>query len=176
MIKLWQLGGLKELNAKKNENFEFWSPDRKFGVIISPLILKNLRDKCKLSNNIETGGILIGNYCLNYSCAKIISITDAPRDSIKSHNLFVRGIENLQKIINSLWADGIAYYIGEWHYHPSKFIEISSGDIKQMKKISRSKKYNCPEPICIILGKTVENILNIACYVFPKNKEPVELK
>ena len=56
--------------------------------------------------------------------------------------------------------------LGEWHYHPNASSLPSGIDNKQMIKLSRDKKLNCPEPILIIIGGYKDNwSINARLYV-----------
>ena len=64
-----------------------------------------------------------------------------------------------------MWNQG-QYYLGEWHYHPNASSLPSGIDNKQMIKLSRDKKLNCPEPILIIIGGYKDNwSINARLYV-----------
>lgn len=52
-----------------------WSKDRKFGVRIRPDNLTKILEFCKQSLSKETGGIVVGRYVSNQSCADIKDVT-----------------------------------------------------------------------------------------------------
>ena len=66
--------------------------------------------------------------------------------------------------------------MGEWHYHPGAAPTPSLHDVAEMKKISKNKAYNCPEPILIIVGNNSKLEWNNGVYVFNGDNEYVSLK
>ncbi len=110
-----------------------------------------MHNLCDISNPYETGGIIIGRYSDDGLTALITEITDAPDDSIYDLTSFIRGINGLQKKLDTLWRDRL-YYLGEWHYHPNVSARPSITDIRQMITISKNSCLKCPEPILIIIG------------------------
>jgi len=154
---------------------DFWTEDKKIGIKISKYIIQNLFSKCRKSKDIETGGILLGYYCMNYTCAIIEEITDSPEDSKKGRAYFIRGVKGLQKIIDKFWKNNKIYYLGEWHYHPADSRRLSGTDINQIKAITDSNQYNCPEPICIIVSKKNNSEYNIDCYLYSNKTSVVKL-
>lgn len=116
---------------------------------------------CDESNPYETGGIIIGRYSDDGLTAHISEIINSPDDSVKKKAFFKRGINGLQKRLDTLWKDSY-YYLGEWHFHPNSSPTPSSSDIEQMISLSQNKKLNCPEPILIIIGGNKNHwLLNI---------------
>ena len=88
---------------KRKNKFKFISYDKNYQIEINnKIILKTLK-MCNNPDNTETGGIMLGYYTKNHHCAIITKFTEPQKDSIKSNNLFLRGIYGLQKIINHLW-------------------------------------------------------------------------
>ena len=58
---------------------------------------------CKESDKLETGGILVGHYTRSCDQAIITKVIDAPEDSLKRRNVFVRGIKCLKKLPDVMW-------------------------------------------------------------------------
>lgn len=126
------------------------------------------------SNGNETGGILVGCYTEDGQHAVIYKVTGPPSDSQSGRNWFIRGVAGLADILKAAKEEG-EYYLGEWHYHPNGDITPSPLDRKQMRKISRSKDYNCPEPIMIIIAGTAETY-GLAPYLANrKNNELIKM-
>lgn len=141
-----------------------------FGVVITDKMVNDIFEKCKCSYPNETGGILIGQYSNELKLAHITIVTGAPRDSKMGKRWFHRGTSKLQRILDEAWDEQGDYYLGEWHYHPDGAPEPSFYDIKEMKKISNNKNYNCPEPILIIAGHVSFSDLDIGVHVFYQDK------
>lgn len=150
---------------------ELWSKDNIIGVKIPNTIINKFKRICEMADGLETGGVIFGYYSRNYTCANITEITDAPKDSLRMKFAFSRGIKGLKKMIRNLWESKRIYYLGEWHYHPSRSVDPSSTDMMQMKVIASQRKYFCPEPICIIVGQSRNRFLNYSCYVFSRNSK-----
>ncbi|MBL7706756.1 MAG: Mov34/MPN/PAD-1 family protein [Taibaiella sp.] len=130
---------------------EYISEDGVFKLRVTQSCLDQIKDFCKASPGKETGGIMFGQYLDNHSIASILVISGPPKDSKRTQFSFVRGKAGVQKLVDDNWAEG-GYYLGEWHYHPNASPEPSSQDIKQLHKIARDRRFNCPEPIMLIIG------------------------
>lgn len=138
----------------------FYNSDTNLKIELPIEQLELLHSLCDESNPYETGGIIIGKYSDDGSTALISEIINAPDDSIKKKTYFKRGINGLQKKLDSIW--GKSYYLGEWHYHPNSSPAPSRSDIEQMISLSNNIKLHCPEPILIVIGGNKNNwLLNI---------------
>lgn len=142
-----------------------------FGVIIKEEMISAIYKMCKNSYPKETGGILIGKYSSDLKRALVTIVTGAPTDSKSGETWFHRGINGLQQILDEVWEKQGAFYLGEWHYHPGGAPTPSSHDIHEMKRISKNKAYNCPEPILIIAGSTSPDDWKLGVYVFNGNQK-----
>lgn len=156
-------------------DLEFWSEDKRFGLAISQPNLTRLLQFCNQAGNRETGGILVGLYNHSHNCAIVTAISKLPPDSKRGTNWFERGIHGLQQWLDSLWLQEQQYYLGEWHFHPQADPTASKDDIEQMQRISKSKLYQCPEPLLLIIGGNPPKHWNLRIYVFPQNASFVEL-
>lgn len=110
----------------------------------------NIVGSCK---NRETGGILIGSYS---SCLRKVYINEIcfePSDSKSGFSWFVRGIKGLGELLKKKWELNQEYYLGEWHYHPANVPKPSSIDHSQLKSISKDRRFNCKEPVMLIISK-----------------------
>lgn len=157
-------------------DLEFLSADLKYGLIIQHEFQNKLLRICRAARNLEVGGIIVGTYDTEHRYAWVRSISNAPSDSLSSRYWFQRGIDGLQFLLNKYWHQKQFYYLGEWHFHPNGSAEASSVDIEQMRSISRSTTYNCPEPLLVILGGDPKSDWEVRSYVFPRNKIWIELK
>lgn len=131
---------------------EFVSKDSKFKVIVTQAALEQLQNFCINSAAQETGGVLVGKYIDDQITGKITHVSQAPSDSKNGTTWFIRGLKGLQEWVDSFWKSGKGYYLGEWHFHPFNSANPSNQDISEMKRISKNKSVNCPEPILLILG------------------------
>ena len=125
---------------------------QKYKVIISKTAYNNMIFYCQNSNDVEIGGILIGNYSSDSVTAYILQATDKPVDSKCLKRSFIRGNEGLIDVLDYAWKQG-RYYVGEWHFHPNSLSIPSMTDMQQMNRLSVNQKLHCPEPILVIIGK-----------------------
>lgn len=106
----------------------------------------------ELAGRRETGGILIGLYLKDRSIASIEE-TRGTRTSRGWFARFRRGIGSLQQYLDEQWDSHRRYYVGEWHSHPAGSPIPSAQDDRQMQKIAADDRYQCPEPIMVIVGE-----------------------
>jgi integrative and conjugative element protein (TIGR02256 family) len=155
---------------------EFWSKDNRFGLRIFASEMNLLLDFCEKSGLVETGGILIGKYTSAHDCAVVSEVTPPPLDSKRGRFWFKRGVRGLRNKLKTLWDEKSVYYLGEWHFHPEGAPDPSETDFNSLKGISESSKYNCPEPLLIIIGGSFPENWNIRVFVFLQNKSLLELQ
>lgn len=132
---------------------EFRNYDIDVSVILEDKAYRYLKEIVDNSASIETGGILIGYYDVSCHNAIITEITNAPIDSNSGRSWFHRGVIGLKQLLIQRWKIKEDYYLGEWHLHPKSSPQPSHVDISQMKKISKDKRYNCREPLLLIVGE-----------------------
>lgn len=147
-----------------------------FGLEIHEEQISTIYKMCKDSYPNETGGILIGKYSSDLKRARVTIVTGAPTDSKSGRTWFHRGTNGLQQLLDDVWETQGAFYLGEWHSHPGGAPTPSIHDIIEMKRISKNKAYNCPEPILIIAGSTSSDDWNLGAYVFVGVKKYFSLK
>lgn len=158
----------------KIKNYEFWSSDRKFGMIIEESHIAKILEACKNSGDHETGGIIVGHYTENLDCAIVTDVSLSPSDSRNGRSWFYRGVNGIQNWLNRLWIRR-EYYLGEWHFHPFAYAALSPTDKTQMKKIAKNKSYYCPEPVLLIIGGDPERDWKMRVYVCNKGHSFLEL-
>lgn len=129
-----------------------WTSTLGIKVIVADDALSSITGFVSARRSGETGGILIGRYSDDLSVATIESATGPGSKSLFGAFSFVRKTSGLQKELNRAFVLG-RYYLGEWHCHPGGSHFPSRQDVCQMQAIARSKEYNCPEPILIVLGR-----------------------
>ena len=146
------------------------SDDGRYGVRIAHRRLKELLFMCSEAGHVETGGVLIGRYNRAHNMATVTRACGPPADSRKGWDTFVRGTKGLQQLIDRLWRVN-EYYLGEWHFHPGGTARPSSVDARQMKRISESDEYGCPEPVLILIGGKPPADWDTTAYVFPRGRK-----
>ncbi len=151
--------------------------DASFAMKFDTSVLSTLDRYCLEAGSSETGGILIGRYSDDLSLAIVQEATPPPTDSRRGRSWFVRGINGLRDILGKRWrAKDRTHYLGEWHFHPVDQVEPSSEDFDQMLKISRSKEYDCREPLLLILSSGKHRRKRaFRAFVCPAGGEPKEL-
>ena len=150
------------------------TPDRRFGIRIPRRLLHQVQGWCANTPGRETGGLLVGRYTDDHTFAVVTEVLPAPIDSRAGPTWFIRGVEGLTSELGRRWKLGQGYYLGEWHYHPGGKATPSSRDIDQMRSISASEQYACPEPVLLIVGGVL-GAFEARPYVFPANSEFTEL-
>lgn len=157
---------------------EFWSQDRRFGLVLSGEHRCLLLERCSASWPNETGGILVGYYTEPRDLAVITQIPEAPSDSKSGRARFVRGSRGLEDFLKRLWSQkaGVReYYLGEWHYHPGQAAEPSAQDEAQMRAIAEDAGYRCPEPLLVIVGGSLAGGWSVTTRVYRRGSESVLL-
>ena len=157
------------------DELEFWSRDRRFGLVIREDLAEKMRKECRNTRGLETGGVILGYYTPSHDCAIVTDVTLAPADSKRTRTAFNRGVQGLQRLLARLWRDKRHYYLGEWHYHPGAEPNPSGVDDRQMVSISDDTWAHCPEPILVILGGTAAMDCPVRAFVYPKNAHRREL-
>jgi proteasome lid subunit RPN8/RPN11 len=131
---------------------KFEDREKTLYVSVSQSVISKITEICQKAYPNETGGILIGHYSANLKGAYVIEATNQTDDSSSGRFWFKRGINGLKKMLISYWSEN-QYYLGEWHFHPGNSPYPSRADINQMNVISKNRKFNCPEPILVIVGQ-----------------------
>lgn len=155
---------------------EWWSDNRQFGLRLAEQQLDKLLRLCRISDPQETGGVLVGYYTPNHDCAIVTDVSEPPSDSKRSCNSLYRGMRGLQGWLDGLWRSRKQYYLGEWHYHPRGEAAPSGTDQTQMWRISKNRKYHCPEPILAIVGGLASSYEDLRIFVFPRKAGILELR
>lgn len=146
-----------------------------YSLSIEEKAWRKIEKECKRLCDHETGGVLIGFYAENGSTAVVKDVSGPPSDSVLSPRWFRRGIDGLKELLAKRWVQiPRTYYIGEWHYHPSIYVEPSVNDIDQMHDIRQSHNYHCREPIMIIVGMQHGKDRTTKAFVFPCGESCME--
>lgn len=154
---------------------ELWSKDRRFGLSIPNQLVNQMSELCFDSYPVETGGILLGQYNNNLDCAFVTELTGPPKDSKSGRTWFERGIKGLQRKVDLLWRHKSRFYLGEWHFHPGGTPLPSPTDVDQIQELADSHRYNCPEPLLLIIGGHPPDHYSFGAYVFRRNQGYVQL-
>lgn len=171
------------LLACEQFNFEYvisallerWTTDDCFGMRMHERALRKITRCCERSHPLETGGILVGQYSTARDCALVSAAGGPPLDSRMGPTWFIRGTRHLQTWLNHRWEHGQEHYLGEWHYHPSSPPNPSGQDRDQMRKIAKSRKIGCPEPLLLIVGGDAKTGYCFNCFVSPRGRPLVPL-
>jgi hypothetical protein len=122
-------------------------------VQVDDEVFKALFEAASAAGGKETGGILIGRY-EGTRLALVEHATTAPADSRRGYNWFHRGTKGLEQILQEHWDAPVRrYYVGEWHFHPAPDTMPSDRDIAQMLEVASEQRYECSQPILIIIAR-----------------------
>ncbi len=104
----------------------------------------------------ETGGVLVGR--ASPEGWVVTHATHAGPDAEEQLSTFRRDGEFTQGMVNSIFetTGGESDYLGEWHSHPWP-VGPSVMDRRAMSTISNSLAYLTPEPLLIIVQKSVRS-------------------
>jgi len=141
--------------------------EKNLSISISKVLITTINEICKNASPNEAGGILLGHYSSNLNSAYIMEIKQTD-DSTFGRTWFKRGIKGLKRLLINCWSEN-QYYLGEWHFHPGNSPSPSRTDIKQMYNICNSTKFNCPEPILLIVGENNTEFI-LSAQIFIKDK------
>lgn len=161
--------------SPKPRSRTFRSADGKYALSIPREKLVKILQFCVAADKFETGGILVGHYSKNHDVAHVSDASGPPKDSKSGTTWFRRGLYGMQKWLLRLWKDD-HFYLGEWHFHPSARPSPSGTDKTQIKEISDSLPYNCPEPVLLIIGGNLPGAWEIEAYVSPRGGSLVRLE
>ena len=69
----------------------------------------------------------------------------------------------------------IAGTLGEWHFHPGARPVPSDTDLRQIREISESPDYSCPEALLVIIGGDPARAWEVGVYMSPRYRTVIEL-
>lgn len=152
------------------------TPDKEYTfkiVMLKPWI--RIDRECRQSHPLETGGIMVGQY--HGESAMLTEALPPPADSVLGAASFHRGTFGMKEILLERWNGWPrTHYIGEWHYHPSSVLSPSDEDLKTMRSISTDPRYDCAQPIMLIVGQAAKRKDRpVRAFVFPRGDGPIEL-
>ena len=125
--------------------------EREYKAFISKPVITQMRELMRNKIPNETGGVLLGSVFLYPKTIVITGIIKAPADSIEKPNLFILGIDGLEKDIKDTEkkTNGKVTYLGTWHSHPYGG-KASQIDNRTYKKLLFVRNY---EPtVCLIIS------------------------
>lgn len=158
-----------------SESRRFIDPrNARFEVSLHADALQAMIVQCAASKSKETGGILIGRLNEGCSVAMVLEATSKPSDSGFGWAWFRRGAKGLRELLIERWNSG-QHYLGEWHYHPGGSCMPSGPDHTSMREIATNPRYECREPLLIILGGDPPIAYDISITVFPRGESGVTL-
>lgn len=148
-----------------------------FRVVLSDEVVKHMFRLCDANRAQETGGILIGSYSHDYTTAEIIEATSPPADSKFGRDWFHRGTDGLEELLVARWnSQPRTHYVGEWHFHTANVPWPSPQDKRQMKEVARDRRYDCAQPLLVIVCPVREGQWVVKCFVFPGGTSPAALR
>lgn len=157
----------------QTNNILFYSDKVSIRITVSMESINTMYQFCNESYPNEIGGILIGKYADSLT-AEIVTIVGPSKDSKSWKTGFTRGTKGTNKLLKGYWDQGL-YYLGEWHFHPNGTSSPSNIDVNTMKSIANNSKYNCPEPILIIVSGSYNNY-HQKSYLYSSNGDNFKMK
>jgi len=152
------------------DEFRFRSPDQRYGIDLHGKIVDRVLAACAGTGRCETGGIIVGSYNRERTCAIVSDVGSSPQDSLAGASWYSRGVKGVQQWLNSLWWDR-RYYLGEWHFHPFGVAVPSDVDVCQMLDIAGDPLYSCPEPILVIVGGDPHTDWHVGAFQFLRGRD-----
>lgn len=148
-----------------------------FRVVLHDEVEKHMFRLCDANHMKETGGILIGSYSHDYTTVEIIEATRPPADSKFGRDWFHRGTDGLEELLMSRWnSQPRTHYVGEWHFHTDNVPWPSPQDKRQMKEVARDRRYDCAQPLLIIVCPARKGEYVVKCFVFHSGTSPAVLR
>lgn len=130
---------------------QFELRDHNHRVAVEGSVYETLIKAARTAKKRETGGILIGRYVDGAAVIEIATI--APRDSKRGYDWFERGSDGLEATLKEHWdAPTRRYYVGEWHFHPAPDGAPSWQDANQMFQVADDSRYDCTQPVLVIVS------------------------
>ncbi|QXE85558.1 Mov34/MPN/PAD-1 family protein [Geomonas nitrogeniifigens] len=103
----------------------------------------------------ETGGLLVGYFSGDDKDVVITGITGpGPKAQHGRHSFcpdYASDRVEMERIFEK--SDGLAWYLGDWHTHPTGHAYLSFLDRKALKSIAKFEGNFVPRPIMLILGR-----------------------
>lgn len=157
---------------------QWTTPCQRYALRMAAKSWRQIDQECKRSGVIETGGILVGHYTSDQSTAVVTEALPPPRDSSRGRRWFHRGVAGLRRLLAKRWENATrTYYVGEWHYHPATIVEPSGDDLAQMYSVSGDPRYQCKEPLMLIVGDASEGDERpVRAFIFPQDEKHIELE
>lgn len=154
----------------------FADADGLFEVAFEQVALKAALTLCASSPRSETGGILVGRYVEGGRRAQVLEATGPPPGSKAGRDWFNRGKRGLAKLLRDRWdSEPRTYYLGEWHYHTDRIPWPSSQDFGQMREVANDTRYQCSNPILLIVSPIADGKWCPQVFVFGSGDAPVAL-
>jgi hypothetical protein len=132
-----------------------------------------MQQMAKKAEDIETGGVILGEWCHLSNRIYVDRVTGPPVDSICSKDEFQCGIDGVDEL--SLKAQietrGSCQLVGIWHSHPKGSANQSGTDFATMSDAVRQARPSTRQFLMLIRGKGIKEI---AAYGYTR-KEVEEL-
>lgn len=156
--------------------YDWITPCQNYALRLTAESWQQINLECSRAGAIETGGILVGHYTNNASTALVTEALPPPKDSTSDRNWFHRGLTGLRELLSKRWENQVrTYYVGEWHYHPASIVVPSGDDLAQMYSINSDPKYNCREPVMLIIGMARHGEERpVRAFLFPQGEPFIE--
>jgi hypothetical protein len=91
-------------------------------ITVDTGLLRRIYEMREARVPVETGGLLFGLVDIPAKRIHLVDASPAPPDSVERRNEFVRGVEGVDELMDSVRrrTAGQVRYVGEWHSHPPR--------------------------------------------------------
>jgi len=120
------------------------------------------KNESSASNDIETGGILLGYRTIDGKHV-ILRITGPGPKAVRTPTWSEKDTQYCQAQIEETFSElgDRGLYLGEWHYHAAGGNSPSGTDIKSLTEIAAQENYRIDKPVMIILSPALECAITI---------------
>lgn len=128
-------------------------------ITISRSALRRIRELSENSDNVETGGILVGHELERN--IEIVQASDAGPNADSSSSHFLRDTAHCRDFLARCYNDTGADYLGEWHSHVVALRRLSPGDLNTLIGILIDPDYDFVTfaVLLVVVGKKKVELL-----------------
>jgi integrative and conjugative element protein (TIGR02256 family) len=103
---------------------------------------------------LETGGVLMGYWAVEYSELVITHATGPGPKAIHGAHSFIPDYEYQEAEIARLYEESgrASTYLGDWHSHPLEGVYLSSRDKRTLRRIAKHAAARAPVPVMAVIG------------------------
>lgn len=117
-------------------------------------VAEAMRDEAKRTFPLETGGVLMGYWAVEYSELVITHATGPGPEAIHRAHSFVPDYDYQEAEIAKLYKDSgrTSTYLGDWHSHPKEGVYLSRRDRRTLCRIAKHRDARASVPVMAVIG------------------------